>query len=53
MSEKFFWGTVLGCVFSIMGGFWIFNHINPWLGIILPLVIMYFLIRSVIKKVNK
>lgn len=36
---------VLLTLASIYGGFWLFNHINAWVGIILILIIAYVVIK--------
>ena len=32
---------------------WIFNHVNPWIGIAIPVIVLLFLGSKLFNKINK
>lgn len=38
---------------AIYGSFWLFNHVNPWLGILTFFVVVYVFIKLCITTKNK
>lgn len=40
-------------IFTIFSSNWVFNHINPWLGILIAVVGLYLMVFSLIKLYKK
>ena len=37
-------------VIVLIFSFWVFNHINPWIGILLTLLVIYYIYKQIINK---
>lgn len=38
---------------ALFSSVWLFNHVNPWVGFILAIVVIYFSIKIVINKLKQ
>lgn len=45
--------SILLILFGLFVGFWTFNHINPWVGILIAVGTIYLAITKIINKLNK
>lgn len=46
--EKIFLYSI-GSMVYLYGSFWVFNHVNPWIGWVLILAFIYFTITKISK----
>ena len=42
--------SIVGVVGLCILGIWVFNHVNPWVGIFVFLLPLYFLFKQIDKK---
>jgi hypothetical protein len=51
MNKIYFWIVIT--LTTIYSSIWVFNHVNAWLGFLIPIIYLYFFINFIKKHFNK